>query len=57
MSNVFVGLKELAAYLNVSITTASVYTGRVINGYKIVRLTNHKKNNYYNIKWNYEGIR
>jgi len=57
VSNVFVGLKELAAYLNVSITTASVYTGRVINGYKIVRLTNHKKNNYYNIKWNYDGIR
>ena len=29
----------------------------VINGYKIVRLTNHKKNNYYNIKWNYGGIK
>lgn len=45
VNNIFIGLKEIAKFLNISKTTASVHTNNIIKGYKIIRLTNNKHNN------------
>lgn len=44
INNIFIGLKEIAKFLNISKTTASVYTNHIIKGYKIIRLTDNKHN-------------
>ena len=44
INNIFIGLKEISKFLNISKTTASVYTNKIIKGYKIIRLTNNKHN-------------